>query len=97
MTPVAPVSAELLIPANADQGARPIPWAETRSRLAEASTYWLAVWVDDALHSTTNPGVRKGRNLAGDPRCCVAAHGDRYGPRSTRWEFAASARLGAGS
>jgi hypothetical protein len=88
MTPVAPVSAELLIPANADQGARPIPWAETRSRLADASTYWLAT-----VHRDGRPQQR--------PVLVVVfgfgTEDDRYRPRSTRWEFAASARLGAGS
>jgi Pyridoxamine 5'-phosphate oxidase len=89
METVAPVSAELLIPAN--QGALVIPWPEARVRLAEAFTYWLAtvhpdgrpqlrpvlaVWVDGALHTTTSPGARKARNLAGDPRCCLATHGD---------------------
>jgi nitroimidazol reductase NimA-like FMN-containing flavoprotein (pyridoxamine 5'-phosphate oxidase superfamily) len=85
----APVSAQLLIPANA--GAPVIPWAEARSRLAEAFTYWLAtvhpdgrpqirpvlaVWVAGALHTTTSPAARKGRNLAGNPRCSLAVHGD---------------------
>jgi Pyridoxamine 5'-phosphate oxidase len=89
MTTVAPVSAEPLIPANGS--APPIPWSAARSRLTEASTSWLAtvhpagrpqirpvlaVWTDGALHSTTNPGARKGRNLAGNPRCCLAAHAD---------------------
>jgi Pyridoxamine 5'-phosphate oxidase len=125
---VAPVSAELLVPGNA--GAPVIPWPEARIRLAEAFTYWLAtvhpdgrpqlrpvlaVWADGALHTTTSPGARKARNLAGDLRCCLATHGDgldlvvvegtvatvtpvvvfgfgtgenRYGPRSTRWQFA---------
>jgi nitroimidazol reductase NimA-like FMN-containing flavoprotein (pyridoxamine 5'-phosphate oxidase superfamily) len=89
MTTVAPASAELLIPAN--QGAPVIPWPEARARLAAAGTYWLAtlhptgqpqirpvlaVWTDDALHTTTSPDARKGRNLAGDPRGSLAAQGD---------------------
>lgn len=82
----APVSAELLIPAN--EGAPVIPWSEavrtspsrsptgrprsTRPQIRPV----LAVWVDGALHSTTNPDTCKGRNLAGNPRCSLAVHGD---------------------
>jgi nitroimidazol reductase NimA-like FMN-containing flavoprotein (pyridoxamine 5'-phosphate oxidase superfamily) len=79
-----PASAALL---TAD-AATVIPWAEARERLAEARSYWvstvrpdgwpharpvLAVWVDGALHTTTNPTTRKGRNLARDPRCAITA------------------------
>ena len=64
----------------------PIPWDEARNRLADERFYWLAtvhadgrphvrpvlaVWVDGALYSSTNPMVRKGRDLANDPRCSV--------------------------
>lgn len=64
----------------------PIPWDVGRSRLAEARLYWfattgpsarphvrpvLAVWADGALHTTTNPEARKGRNLATDPHCAI--------------------------
>ena len=84
-----PVSAELLVPP--ERGGPVIPWPEARSRLAEAFTYWLAtvrpdgqpqarpvlaVWVDGALHSTSSPTARKGRNLHANPRCCLAVHGD---------------------
>ena len=69
----------------------PIPWAEARDRLANERFYWLAtvhvdgrphvrpvlaVWVDGALYSSPNPPARKGRNLAGDPRCSVTARTD---------------------
>ena len=69
----------------------PIPWAEARDRLANERFYWLAtvhvdgrphvrpvlaVWVGGALYSSTNPTARKGRNLAGDPRCSVTARTD---------------------
>ncbi len=69
----------------------PIPWAEARDRLANERFYWLAtvhvdgrphvrpvlaVWVDGALYSSTNPTARKGRNLASDPRCSVTARTD---------------------
>ena len=65
-----------------------IEWAEARMRLADARFYWLstvrpdggphvrpvlAVSVDGALHSTTNPNTRKGRNLARDSRCVISA------------------------
>lgn len=36
----------------------------------------LAVWVDGALHSTTNPTARKGRNLARDSRCVITVGSD---------------------
>ncbi len=69
----------------------PIPWAEARERLAGERFYWLAtvhadgrphvrpvlaVWVEGALYSSTNPTARKGRNLAADPRCSVTARTD---------------------
>ena len=71
--------------------ATPIPWSEARTRLVEARFYWLAtvapdgrphvrpvlaVWVDDRLHTTTNPSARKGRNLARDPRCAITVRTD---------------------
>ena len=69
----------------------PIPWAEVQDRLANERFYWLAtvhadgrphvrpvlaVWVDGALYSSTNPTARKGRNLAHDPRCAVTVRTD---------------------
>ena len=63
-----------------------IPWSQARTRFSEARFYWLAttrpdgaphvrpvlaVWVDDALHSTTNPTARKARNLAHDARYAI--------------------------
>jgi nitroimidazol reductase NimA-like FMN-containing flavoprotein (pyridoxamine 5'-phosphate oxidase superfamily) len=68
-----------------------IPWSEGRDRLAASQTYWfatgrpdgrphirpvLAVWVDGALYSTTNPGARKGRNLAANPSCAISVTTD---------------------
>jgi hypothetical protein len=67
-----------------------IPWSEARPHLADTFTGWpatvhpasrlqirpvLAVWVDGALHSTTNPDTRNGvaghATLAGEGlRCC---------------------------
>lgn len=69
-------------------GAPLISWAEARTRLAEARFYWaatvradgaphvrpvLAVWVGDALYSSTSPAAVKGRNLERDARCVVSA------------------------
>ncbi|MDR7420874.1 MAG: TIGR03618 family F420-dependent PPOX class oxidoreductase [Armatimonadota bacterium] len=71
-------------------GARPVAWAGARRLLATADTYWLAtvrpegrphlvpvlaVGVDGALHFVAGPTTRKGRNLARDPRCVIAARG----------------------
>lgn len=84
-----PPTAEVIT--DQDPGAAPIPWAEARSRLAAARFTWLAtthpsgraqqrpiltVWIGDRLFSTTNPGARKGRNLAADGRCSVSASTD---------------------
>ena len=67
------------------------PWAEARKRLAEGDWYWLAtaspdgrphvrpvlaVWLDGALYFSTSPASRKGKNLARDARCVIAAEGD---------------------
>ena len=80
-----PVSAQPLVAGDAT------PWAEARTRLAEADTYWLAtmrpdgrphvvpvlaVWLDGALHFSTGPASRKGRNLARDTRCVIAVDSD---------------------
>jgi nitroimidazol reductase NimA-like FMN-containing flavoprotein (pyridoxamine 5'-phosphate oxidase superfamily) len=77
-------------PFSAEDARPPVTWAEARRRLEEADTYWLAtvrpdgrphvvpvlaVWVDDALHASAGASTRKGRNLARDPRCVVAAGG----------------------
>lgn len=68
-----------------------IPWAEARDRLAASDFYWLAtvapdghphvrpvlaVWVDGALYSTTNPDTPKGRSLAAHPPCAVTTSTD---------------------
>lgn len=69
----------------------PIPWPDARDRLAGERFYWLAttdpggrphvrpvlaVWVDNALYTSTSPTARKGRNLDADPRCSVTARTD---------------------
>ena len=69
-------------------GTTVFPWQEARTRLAEENFYWLAtvhpdgrphvrpvlaVWVGDALHTSTNPTARKGRNLTLEPRCALTA------------------------
>ena len=68
-----------------------IPWVEARTRLSEGRFYWLAtvrpdgmphvrpilaVWHDGALFTTTNPTVRKARNLAHDSRCAISVRTD---------------------
>jgi len=37
-----------------------------------------AVWVDGAIYFTSDPGVRKTRNVVADPRCTIAAPIDGY-------------------
>jgi nitroimidazol reductase NimA-like FMN-containing flavoprotein (pyridoxamine 5'-phosphate oxidase superfamily) len=68
----------------------PLPWSEAQRRLAGAQTYWLAttgpsgphvrpvlaVWADDALHTTSSPAARKARNLAADERCSFSITAD---------------------
>lgn len=71
--------------------ASPAPWAQARERLAKAQAYWtatvhpdgrphvrpvLAVWVDDALHISSDPAARKSRNLDSDAHCAVSASCD---------------------
>ena len=78
-------------PFNADETRPLITWAEASRRLAEAHWYWLAtvrpdgrphvvpvlaVWLDGALHFSTGPASRKGRNLARDTRCVIAVDSD---------------------
>jgi nitroimidazol reductase NimA-like FMN-containing flavoprotein (pyridoxamine 5'-phosphate oxidase superfamily) len=63
-------------------------WAEAARRFADEVTFWRAtarsdrrphlvpvwaVWVDGALHFSTSASSRKGKNLARDPRCVIAA------------------------
>jgi Pyridoxamine 5'-phosphate oxidase len=79
-----PVSAALI----AHDATSVLPWSEAHARLADARGYWLAtihpsgaphvrpvlsVWVDGAMHTTSNPMARKGRNLAVDERCSLTA------------------------
>lgn len=74
----------------ADRGAV-MPWEEARQRLATCGSYWFAttrpdgrphvrpvlgVWADGVLYTTSSPGARKARNLAGNPRCAVTASTD---------------------
>lgn len=64
-----------------------LAWADARQRIADARYYWigtthpggraqirpvLAVWVGDALCTTSHPAARKTRNLAHDPHCSIA-------------------------
>lgn len=81
-----PTSARAIAGDATTRGA-PLPWSEARRRLVGAQTYWLVtvtpdgrpqtrpvlgVWVDEALHTTSNAGARKARNLAEDDRCSVS-------------------------
>ncbi|MGH9027697.1 MAG: pyridoxamine 5'-phosphate oxidase family protein [Acidimicrobiia bacterium] len=65
-----------------------IPWADGLERLSAARTYWfatarpdgrphlrpvLAVWVDGAICTTSNPDAGKGRNLATNNHCTLGA------------------------
>src|SRR5437870_4699296 len=67
--------------------ATPIPWAETRERLGEGNTYWLAtvrpdgrphvvpvgaIWLDGALYFTTGQGTQKEKNLAHNSHCVIS-------------------------
>lgn len=69
-----------------DEPLTPAAWATARDAFAAANWFWLAterpdgrphlvpllgVWVDDALHFAASPNSRKGKNLAGNPRCSV--------------------------
>ena len=84
--------ATTLDPRYGDEGAEPTPWAEARSRMAEAELLWfvstrpgggphatplLSVWHDGAPHICTGPGEQKAANLAADPRCALLAATDR--------------------
>lgn len=68
-----------------------LPSDEARTRLAETRFYWLAtvqpsgrphvrpvlaVWADGALHTTTSPAAKKGRNLGRDARCSIMTNTD---------------------
>jgi pyridoxamine 5'-phosphate oxidase-like protein len=68
-----------------------LPWAEARERISQARWYWLgtihpsgrphirpllAVWMGDALYTTSSPRARKGRNLDRDGRCTVTVTTD---------------------
>jgi hypothetical protein len=93
-----------LVPADADAV---IPWGEARDRLASSQLHWfatvrpggrphvrpvLAVWVDGALYSTTNPGAARDATSVpalrrdSDDRFGVGTD-ERFAPRSTRWRF----------
>jgi nitroimidazol reductase NimA-like FMN-containing flavoprotein (pyridoxamine 5'-phosphate oxidase superfamily) len=69
----------------------PTPWAQARSGLERAGTYWLAtvhpdgrphvvpvlaVVVDGVVHFCASDRSRKARNIAADPRCAITASSD---------------------
>lgn len=77
-----------VIATGSEPGTEPVAWDEVRDRFAEERWYWLAtttpggrpqvrpvlaVWLNDKIYSTTNPGAAKGRNLQLRPECSMAA------------------------
>ncbi len=76
-------------PLSGDVTATPWSGARARLENPERDrTYWLAtvrpdgrphvvpilgLWLDDAFYFVTGETTRKGKNLAGDPRCVIAA------------------------
>jgi hypothetical protein len=63
-----------------------LDWSWAEERLTESRNYWIGttsrdgapavapvwgVWFDGAVYFGTNPGSRKGRNLASDPRVVI--------------------------
>jgi hypothetical protein len=81
------------LPANIEH-AQPTAWSVGRDRLASGQWYWLAtvrpdgrphvmpilaVWLDDALYFSTNPGARKRKNLIHNAHCVITvAHEDAH-------------------
>jgi nitroimidazol reductase NimA-like FMN-containing flavoprotein (pyridoxamine 5'-phosphate oxidase superfamily) len=70
--------------AETEEGMLPWTWAD--ERLAAARNYWIVtssedgapsaapvwgIWADGAVHFSTSPRSRKGRNLARDPRVVI--------------------------
>jgi hypothetical protein len=64
-----------------------LPWEWAQQHLTSSHSYWLAtrtpqgaphmaavwaVWFDGAVCFSTGARSRKARNLAADPRCCIA-------------------------
>jgi hypothetical protein len=115
MTDRNPVAANSL--GDDDAPASPWALAEERLANPEKGrTYWLAtvrpdgrprvmpligLWLDEAMYFVAGERTRKGRNLAGDPRCVITGSStalpsltlgmERFDPadlpRPTRWEF----------
>jgi hypothetical protein len=69
----------------------PMDWRELADRFAEAQTIWIttvgedgrpssrpifSVWVDGALHFTSNPTARKAQNIAATGVCTVSVTTD---------------------
>lgn len=84
-----PVAEQML----ANEGATVTPWADTKQRLIDGGTYWLAtirpdgrphvipigaVWMDDALYFTSGQGTQKRKNLAHDPHCVLTVSSPDY-------------------
>jgi nitroimidazol reductase NimA-like FMN-containing flavoprotein (pyridoxamine 5'-phosphate oxidase superfamily) len=73
-------------PRFSEPEAEATPWAEARSVLQDAMTYWFttvrgdgrphvttiaAVWVEDAIYMTTGDGEQKQHNLRSNPRVAL--------------------------
>jgi hypothetical protein len=63
-----------------------LPWKWAEGKLTKSKQYWIAttrpdgsphvmviwgLWLDGAFWFSTDPGSRKGRNLAANPRCVI--------------------------
>jgi hypothetical protein len=73
-----------------EEGGELVPWSFVIERIRESGAYWLVtvrpggrphampvwgVFVDDDLYLETDPGTRKARNLAANPRVVVHPDG----------------------
>ncbi|OWY63670.1 hypothetical protein B7486_51765 [cyanobacterium TDX16] len=89
-TTTEPVRAEA-IAGDSTTPTDPMDWSELADRFAEAQTIWIttvsqdgrpssrpifSVWLDGALHFTTNPTARKAQDIAATGACTVSVTAD---------------------